>query len=83
MSERERERVCVCVCMCVRVGKSWLGALSASNFYPEATTPRAKNFVICLAKLSPIPSPRGSKYPIFRDSGPKSHSGYGCWNQGP
>ena len=27
--------------------------------------------------------PRGSTYPIFKDSGPKSHQGYGFWNQGP
>ena len=23
---------------------------------------------------------RGSKYPIFEDSGPKNHVGYGVWN---
>ena len=27
--------------------------------------------------------PRGSKYPIFKDSGPKSHLGYGFWDQNP
>ena len=28
-------------------------------------------------------SPRGSKYPIFKDSGPKYYSGYGFWDQRP
>ena len=27
--------------------------------------------------------PRGSKYPIFKDSGPKYHQEYGLWNQKP
>ena len=27
--------------------------------------------------------PRGSKYPILKDSGPKSHLGYGPWDQSP
>ena len=27
--------------------------------------------------------PRGSKYSIFKDSGPKSHLGYGLWDQSP
>ena len=27
--------------------------------------------------------PGGSKYPIFKDSGPKSHSGYRFWDQSP
>ena len=26
-------------------------------------------------------NPRSSKYPIFKDSGPKYHEGYGFWNQ--
>ena len=30
-----------------------------------------------------ITQPRGSKYPIFDDSGPKYHRGYGFWNQKP
>ena len=34
--------------------------------------------------LSHCPSKaRGSKYPIFEDSGPKSHLGYGLWGQRP
>ena len=31
----------------------------------------------------PQSQPRGSKYPIFNDSGPKNHSGHGIWNQSP
>ena len=27
--------------------------------------------------------PSGSKYPTFKNSGPKSHSGYGFWDQSP
>ena len=27
--------------------------------------------------------PRGSKYPTFKDPGPKSHSEYGFWDQSP
>ena len=27
--------------------------------------------------------PTGSKYPIFQDSGPKCHLGYGFWDQSP
>ena len=27
--------------------------------------------------------PEGSKYPILKDSGPKSHLGYGFWDQSP
>ena len=30
--------------------------------------------------LGPFFSPRGSKYPIFKDSGPKYHAEYGFWN---
>ena len=29
------------------------------------------------------PTPRGSKYPRFKDSGPKNHSLNGIWNQSP
>ena len=28
-------------------------------------------------------NPRGSKHPIFKDSGPKTHRWYGFWNQKP
>ena len=27
--------------------------------------------------------PRGSKYPLFQDSGPKYHEGYGFWEERP
>ena len=27
--------------------------------------------------------PRGSMYPVFKDSAPKYHSGYGFWDQSP
>ena len=30
-----------------------------------------------------VPFPRGSKYPIFMESGPKYHYEYGFWNQRP
>ena len=30
-----------------------------------------------------VPLPRGSKHPIFKDSGPKYYQGYGFWDQRP
>ena len=36
-----------------------------------------------MAAATPETERTGSKYPMFKASGPTSHQGYGVWNQEP
>ena len=47
---------------------------------PKALAPMV---LVLSAKTGGNVQLRGSKYPIFKASGPKNHSGYGFWNQKP
>ena len=67
-----------------------LGCVCRGSYSPEA--PSTPNVRFLASKIQKIrigtrvrfsTSIRGSKYPLFMVSGPKTHEGYGFWNQKP